>query len=120
MRAALAFAVLLAGCVNGAESADPVAAQPITVDGQVMLVRQEYDWPSMIYPVDATGQMTAVQSGTADTVIVAGTPEDRDLAIAALGQFCGRMIDPAGFDTQMVHRDAATGDWWFDGFRCRG
>ena len=76
----------------------------------------------MIAPMNAaTGKTEFVQSGTADTVIISGSADDRDRAIRALAEFCGRKdITSDGFDTQVVYKDPATGDWWFDGFRCEG
>jgi hypothetical protein len=137
MKRALALSLILAACVDTAPAdrdmpdgvlEGPSPAQiaaatgtPVTVGGQTLYALQKYDWPSMIAPIDpATGQPAPVQSGTADTVIISGSPDDRDLAIAALSQFCGIPNNPQGFDTQFVYRDPATGDWWFDGFRCRG
>lgn len=102
---ALVLPLALAACV--APAADPGAVQ----------ARQEADWPRMIMAVDAeTGKTVVLQSGSGPTVIVSGAGKDRTRAIAALAEFCGREIAPEGFDTQYVHRDPATGDWWFDGF----
>jgi hypothetical protein len=126
MRKAVFLPLLLAACVQSTipdqDRADGVLeGTPYVIDGRTLVAVQRYDWPQMIYPVDpATGKMVAVQSGTADTVIISGAPDDRDLAIKALGQFCGEEYDPMGWDTQVVHKDPATGDWWFDGFRCEG
>ena len=119
MRASLAVAMLLSACV--AEPAVTRAAgETVVIDGVTMTLRQEYDWPSMIAPVSAeTGETVIVQSGTEDTVIVSGSPDDRDRAIAALAQFCGEEIDPMRFDTQYTYKDPVTGDWWFDQWRCR-
>ena len=119
-RALLLLALLAPACVpapqEGGDSAAPGTV--IEVDGRKMLVRQEYDWPSMIAPIDAsTGKTVIVQSGTADTVIVWGAADDRDLAIRALAQFCDFDLGPVDrFDTQYVYQDPKTGDWWFDGF----
>ena len=127
MKRALILPLLLAACVSDAipdsERVDgELAGTPIEVDGKVLVAQQMYDWPSMIAPVSAeTGKTEYVQSGTADTVIISGSPEDRNAAIKALAQFCNRAdITAAGFDTQFVYQDPATGDWWFDGFRCEG
>ena len=122
MRAALLPMLLLAACVQAGPKAAGQAArgETIVIDGVTMQLRQEYDWPSMIAPVSAeTGEAMVVQSGTEDTVIVSGSPDSRNRAIAALAQFCGEEIDPMGFDTQFVYKDPATGDWWFDQWRCR-
>jgi len=97
--------LVLAACV--APAAEPGAVR----------ARQEADWPRMVMAVDAlTGRAGAMQSGSGPAVIVSGAGRDRVRAIAALAEFCGRSIAPEGFDTQYVHRDPATGDWWFDGF----
>jgi hypothetical protein len=105
MRRALLLPLALAACV--APAADPGAIR----------ARQEAEWPVMIMAVDpATGASSAMRSGSGPAVIVSGAGKDRARAIAALAEFCGRQIDPEGFDTQYVHRDPATGDWWFDGF----
>jgi hypothetical protein len=93
------------------------AGTAIEVGGKVLVLRQEQDWPSMIMAVEAgTGETVIAQSGTAPTVVVSGSRDSRDLAISALAQFCGRPIDPAGFDTQFVYQEPKSGDWWFDGF----
>jgi hypothetical protein len=122
MRAALLPMLLLAACVQAGPQAAGQAArgETIVIDGVTMQLRQEYNWPSMIAPINAeTGKTEFVQSGTEDTVIVSGSPDSRVRAIAALAQFCGEEIDPMGFDTQFVYKDPATGDWWFDQWRCR-
>ena len=118
MRLALALPFLLAACVQTPAAPDMAGAgTEIEVGGKVLVLRQEADWPSMIMAVDAgTGDTVIAQSGTAQTVIVSGSRDSRDLAISALAQFCGRPIDPAGFDTQFVYQDPKSGDWWFDGF----
>jgi hypothetical protein len=120
-RAVPALCVLLAACVEAAPPVQPAAqvadGTPIRIDGRDLVARQMRDWPSMIAPVSAeTGQTVFVQSGTAPTVIISGSRDSRDRAIQALALFCGRPIDPAGFDTQFVYQEPASGDWWFDGF----
>lgn len=126
MKPALILPLLLAACVQStipdADRADGVLeGTPYEIEGRTLVAVQRYDWPQMIHPVDPeTGKMLATQSGTADTVIISGAPDSRDLAIKALGMFCGENYDPMGWDTQVVHKDPATGDWWFDGFRCEG
>ena len=127
MRALLILPLALAACVSqeipDSERFDGVlAGTPIKVDGKVLVAQQMYDWPSMIAPVSAeTGKTEYVQSGTADTVIISGSPDDRGAAIKALAQFCNRPeITADGFDTQFVYKDPESGDWWFDGFRCEG
>lgn len=127
MKRALILPLLLAACVSDAipdsERVDgELAGTPIEVDGKVLVAQQMYDWPSMIAPISAeTGKTEYVQSGTADTVIISGSPEDRGAAIKALAVFCNEPdLTADGFDTQYVYRDPATGDWWFDGFRCEG
>ena len=127
MRALLLLPLVLAACVSDpipdSERVDGVLpGTPIEVDGKTLVAQQMYDWPSMIAPVSAeTGKMEYVQSGSADTVIISGSPDDRGTAIKALAQFCNRPdITADGFDTQFVYKDPATGDWWFDGFRCEG
>ncbi len=127
MKRALLLPLLLAACVSepipDSERFDgELAGTPIEVDGKVLVAQQMYDWPSMIAPVSAeTGRTEYVQSGTADTVIISGSPEDRGAAIKALAQFCNQPdLTADGFDTQYVYKDPATGDWWFDGFRCEG
>lgn len=121
MRRALALTLMLSACVQAEHAGTREAmGETIVIDGVTMQVRQELDWPSMIAPVSAeTGETVIVQSGTEDTVIVSGSPDDRDRAIAALAQFCGETIDPMRFDTQYTYKDPATGDWWFDQWRCR-
>ncbi len=116
MSRVLALPLILAACV----SAGPLVAEmpegtPVEVGGLTLVARQMPDWPSMIYAVDASGQSQIVQSGTAPTVIIAGAP-DFATAVNALGQFCGRSIDPMGFDTQFVYQEPSSGDYWFDGF----
>jgi hypothetical protein len=127
MKRALILPLLLAACVSDAipdsERVDGVlAGTPIEVEGKTLVAQQMYDWPSMIAPVSAeTGKTEYVQSGTADTVIISGSPDDRGAAIKALAQFCNRPeITADGFDTQFVYKDPESGDWWFDGFRCEG
>ena len=127
MRLALLFPLMLAACVSDeipdSERMDGVlAGTPIEVDGKTLVAQQMVDWPSMIAPINAdTGETEYVQSGTADTVIISGSPDDRGAAIKALAQFCERSdLTADGFDTQFVYKDPATGDWWFDGFRCEG
>ncbi|EEW26475.1 hypothetical protein [Rhodobacter ferrooxidans] len=121
MKRALILPVLLAACVQAAPPVGMPDGLPdgtsIKVGGKVLVARQMRDWPQMIAPVSAeTGQTVIVQSGTAETVIISGSPDSRALAIAALAQFCGREIDPDGFDTQYVYQEPKSGDWWFDGF----
>jgi hypothetical protein len=127
MRVALLFPVLLAACVGSeipdSERVDGVlAGTPIEVDGKTLVAQQMYDWPSMIAPISAeTGETEVVQSGTADTVIISGSPDSRALAVQALAVFCNRAdITAAGFDSQYVYQEPSSGDWWFDGFRCEG
>lgn len=127
MKRALILPLLLAACVSDtipdSERVDGVlAGTPIEVEGKTLVAQQMYDWPSMIAPVSAeTGKTEYVQSGTADTVIISGSPDDRGAAIKALAQFCNRPeITADGFDTQFVYKDPESGDWWFDGFRCEG
>jgi hypothetical protein len=127
MKHALVLPLLLAACVDSgipdSERVDGVlSGTPIEIDGMTLVAQQMYDWPNMIAPVSAeTGKTEIVQSGTADTVIISGSAENRDRAIRALAQFCNDPeVTPDGFDTQYVHKDPATGDWWFDGFRCEG
>ena len=123
IRAASAlFAVAcLSACVQGAaQNAETVGGvlpgTPIEIDGLTLVAEQMTDWPVMQAQVDAAGNTVLVQSGTGDTVVISGSADSRDRAIAALADFCGRKIDPAGFDTQYVHQDPKSGDWWFDGF----
>lgn len=122
MKRALILPVILAACVSSeipdSERADGVlAGTPIEIDGRTLVAQQMSDWPMMGAAVNpATGKSEASQIGTADTVIISGSSDSRDRAIRALAQFCGRDLDPMGFDTQYVHKDPATGDWWFDGF----
>jgi hypothetical protein len=125
MRAGFLLLLCLAGCVETGipDSERPdglMAGTPIEVDGMTLVARQMRDWPSMIAPVDpATGKMVFVQSGTADTVVMSGSADSRDRAIRALASFCNRPdITSAGFDTQVVYQEPASGDWWFDGFLC--
>ncbi|MBL9046608.1 MAG: hypothetical protein JNK34_04750 [Tabrizicola sp.] len=125
---ALMLPLALAACVGPDEIPDServdgvLARTPIEIDGMTLVAQQRADWPSMIAPVDAaTGKTVITQSGTADTVIISGSPDDRGPAIKALAQFCNRPdITADGFDTQFVYKDPETGDWWFDGFRCEG
>ena len=125
MNRALILPLLLAACVSDAipdsERVDgELAGTPIEIDGMTLVAQQMTDWPAMISPINAeTGKPEFVQSGTADTVIISGSADSRDWAILALAQFCDRPdITADGFDTQVVYKDPATGDWWFDGFRC--
>ena len=110
--------LVLAACVEtGASGVAGSTVAVITVDGRPVVAEQKRDWPMMGAMVDpATGKTETSRIGTADTVIISGSSDSRDRAIAALGQFCGRDLDPMGFDTQYVFKDPATGDWWFDGF----
>jgi hypothetical protein len=109
MKRALVLPLLLAACV------DAQPGTPFQIGAATVVARQVTDWPSMIAAVDATGNAQVVKSGTAPTVIVSGAP-DFDSAVDALGQFCGRTIDPMGFDTQFVYQEPSSGDYWFDGF----
>ena len=127
MKRGLILPLVLAACVSSEIPDDQrfdgvVAGTPIEIDGMTLVAQQMYDWPSMIAPINAdTGKTEFVQSGTADTVIISGSADNRDRAIRALAQFCADAeITPDGFDTQFVYKDPATGDWWFDGFRCEG
>jgi hypothetical protein len=116
MARALVFPLILAACVQAGPSvADMADATPIDVDGTTVTATQKSDWPQMIYTVDAAGQSQIAQSGSASTVIIAGA-NDFDMAVNALGQFCGQTIDPMGFDTQFVYKEPSSGDYWFDGF----
>ena len=120
-RAGLLFVLPLAACMQAAPATQEteggiLAGTEIVIDGQTLVADQKTGWPRMIPQVDAAGNTSEVQSGTADTVVISGSGQSRDLAIRALGQYCGRSIDPAGFDTQYVFKDPKTGDWWFDGF----
>ncbi len=108
------------GLVEG-EPAEGVGTAPvwnmITVDGRTLELREEKDWPSMAAVVNpATGKTEVVQTGTAETIIIRGARGDFALAVKVLAQYCGRPIDPKGFDTQFVFRDAAKDEYWFDGF----
>lgn len=123
MKRLLILPLLLAGCVQPADDFVPppdgvLAGEPIEIDGKTLVAQQMSDWPSMIAPIDAaTGKTVIVQSGTADTVLISGSADNRDRAIRALAQFCDAPdITPDGFDTQFVYQDPKTGDWWFDGF----
>lgn len=118
-----ASACCLAACLpqkKGFVAPLPTTAdERVEVGGQILEVRQEPDWPSLINPIDAeTGEQAWVVRSHEPTVIVRGTP-DRDLAIAALAKFCGKPIDPAGFDTQVTYYDPATQEHWFDQWKCR-
>ena len=98
MRVALLLPLALAACVSSeipdSERVDGVlAGTPFEIAGTTVVAEQMSAWPSMISTVDATGQSPVVQSGTADTVVISGAP-DFNAAVAALGQFCGRKIDP--------------------------
>jgi hypothetical protein len=116
MSRGLILPMLLAACVEAGPSvAEMPDGTPVEVGGVTLVARQMPDWPSMIYAVDASGQSQIMQSGTAPTVIISGA-SDFAMAVDALGQFCGRKIDPMGFDTQFVYKEPASGDYWFDGF----
>ncbi|MCX7286244.1 MAG: hypothetical protein NTW20_01430 [Rhodobacterales bacterium] len=115
MRGALVLPLVLAACVqSGPSAAESPVGTPFQIGKSVVVATQMSDWPSMIYAVDASGQSQIMQNGTAPTVIISGAP-DFDTAVDALGQFCGRAIDPMGFDTQFVFKEPASGDYWFDG-----
>lgn len=126
MKPVLILPFLLAACVSSEtrEMENISGVLPGTsfeIDGKTVVADQRRDWPVMQAQMDAAGNEVLVQSGTDDTVVVSGSPDSRDRAIAALARFCSRPdITPDGFDTQYVHQDPATGDWWFDGFRCEG
>ena len=78
-------------------------------------VRQEASWPQMGMLADAQGNYsTGALGDRVPTVIVAGA-ENFDAALPAMAAFCGISADPAGWDTQFVYRDPASGDYWFDG-----
>jgi hypothetical protein len=118
---AMLVPVLLAACVEATPATEPnreglLEGTPIALDGRTLVAQQMRDWPAMIAPVDASGRTVIVQSGTADTVVISGSRDSRDRAIRALAAFCGRSIDPMGFDTQFVYQEPKSGDWWFDGF----
>lgn len=123
--------VFAAACLSACVQQDPsgfdvpdgvLEGTPIMVDGVELVAIQRYDWPSMIAPISAeTGKTEIVQSGTEDTVIISGSPDDRGTAIKALAVFCNRPdITADGFDTQWVYQEPESGDWWFNGFRCEG
>jgi hypothetical protein len=112
----------LAACVGAEEIPDSERVDgviegpmPLQVGGATVGVQEFSDWPRMISTVDAKGRSQVVESGTAETVIISGAADFVN-AVAALGQYCGRKIDVAGFDTQFVYQDPETGDYWFDGF----
>jgi hypothetical protein len=120
MKAALLLPLVLAACVSSeipdSERVDGViAGTPFEIAGTTVVAQQMSDWPVMIYAVDASGKVMVMQSGTAETVVISGAP-DFASAVDALGQFCGRRISVAGFDTQFVYKEPASGDYWFDGF----
>lgn len=120
MKSALLIPVALAACVSSeipdSERVDGVlAGTPFEIAGATVVAQQMSDWPVMIYAVDASGREKTMQDGTAETVVISGAP-DFASAVHALGQFCGRRISVAGFDTQFVYKEPASGDYWFDGF----
>ena len=121
MKSALILPLVLAACVqSGIPDSERVGGviegpTPFQVGGVTVRSEQVSDWPVMINTVDAAGRDKLMQSGTADTVIVSGAP-DFASAVDALGQYCGRKIDRAGFDTQFVYQEPASGNYWFDGF----
>ena len=126
MKAVLILPLLLVACVS-AETREMenisgvLPGTPFEIDGKTLVAEQMRNWPVMQAQVDANGNDVLVQAGIGDTVVISGSPDSRNRAIAALAQFCGRPdITPDGFDTQYVHQDPATGDWWFDGFLCEG
>ena len=110
--------LMLTACMQASEQTEGgiLSGAEFIVDGQTLVADQKTNWPQMIPQVDASGVTTEVQSGTADTVVVSGSPDSRDRAIKALALYCGRSIEPEGFDKQYVFKDPKTGDWWFDGF----
>jgi hypothetical protein len=120
MKRALLLPVVLAACVQSeipdSERFDGVlAGTPFEIAGTTVVAQQMSDWPVMINAVDASGRETTMQRGTAETVVISGAP-DFASAVNALGQFCGRRINLAGFDTQFVYQEPSSGDYWFDGF----
>lgn len=122
MKRALILSLLLAACVGPDEIPDSErvdglmeGGMPFQVGDATVTAEQVGDWPVMISTVDMNGQSQIVESGSADTVIISGAP-DFAAAVDALGQFCGRKIDPIGFDTQFVYVEPETGNYWFDGF----
>lgn len=121
MKPLLLLPLLLAACVASeipdSERVDGVlAGTPIGVGGKTLVAEQMTDWPRMAMVVTGDrGETEIVQMGTADTVIIAGAATFAE-AVDALGQFCGRTIDPVGFDTQFVYREPSSGNYWFDGF----
>ena len=121
IRFAIILPLALAACVTSERTemeniSGVVSGEPVIVDGVKLVADQMNVWPLMQPRVDAAGNTTVVEAGSGPTVIISGSPDDRDLAIRALAKFCGRSIDPAGFDTQYVYQNPKTGDWWFDGF----
>lgn len=119
---ALLLPLALAACVGPDEIPDSERVDgvieggvPLQVGGVTVTAQQVSDWPRMIATVDARGNPQYMEDGTAETVIVSGAP-DFATAVAALGQYCGRKIDLAGFDTQFVYREPGTTSYWFDGF----
>ena len=121
MKSALILPLVLAACVQSeipdSERVDGLieGPKPVQVGATTVGVQEFSDWPRMISTVDAKGRAQVVESGTAQTIIVSDAP-DFATAVAALGQYCERRIDVAGFDTQFVYQDPETGAYWFDGF----
>jgi hypothetical protein len=120
MKRALILPVALAACVSSeipdSERADgELPGNAYQIGGVAVVARQMSDWPVMGYAVDASGKERTLETGRAPTVIVSGAT-DLASAVIALGQFCGRSIDPKGFDAQFVYREPSSGDYWFDGF----
>lgn len=114
----LVAVVALSACVQPTEEYEGgiVPGESVLIDGTIYDADQKTDWPRMIAPMDAAGNTVVRQSGVADTVVVSGSRDSRERAIEVLAQYCGRPIDPQGFDTQVVYQDPGNGDWWFDGF----
>lgn len=121
MKPAVALPLVLAACVSSeipdSERVDGVMEGEAPMTGStVPRAEQKADWPQMgMMVVGDRGETEVVQMGTAPTVIISGAT-DFNGAVAALAKFCGRNIDPKGFDTQFVYREPASGNYWFDGF----
>ena len=108
-RAMIVVLVWLAGCV---QAQTLVASRDILVADTVMAVRQEANVPIYGLMASATGDYSGGVVGKGRAVVVQGAL-DRDMAILAMGQFCGIAVDPAKWDGDYVHHFADTNEYQF-------
>jgi hypothetical protein len=109
----LGVAVVLSGCVAG-NGADTSTSREVTVDGARMIVTQKADTQLYGFTADADGTYSRTVVGQGRALLVSGAA-DQDMAVRAMGVFCGIAADPADWDTDYVHQFDGTQDFQFSG-----